>query len=111
MRLIFSSFLLLFISLPYNLLFAQTENGAVIFHMQSSHTSFPDSARLKGHTGNHVFYNTAGHYSDSSVLIVAPKNLTADKKVDLIFWFHGWHNNIDTAVAYYQLSRQFIASG
>ena len=69
------------------------------------------ASRLKGHTGNQVFYNTADHYSDNHVLIVAPKNLHADKKVDLIFWFHGWHNNIDTAVAYYQLTRQFIASG
>lgn len=92
-------------------LFAQADNGAVILHMQSSHTSFPDSARLQGHTGNHIFYNTADHYSDSNVLIIAPKKLVADKKVDLIFWFHGWHNNIDSALAYYQLTRQFIASG
>jgi hypothetical protein len=45
------------------------------------------------------------------VLIIAPKNMNADKKVDLIFWFHGWHNNIDSTVAYYQFTRQFISSG
>ena len=29
------------------------------------------------------------------------------KKVDMIFWFHGWNNNIDTALIEYGLSRQF----
>jgi hypothetical protein len=91
-------------------LYAQADN-AVIFHFQSSHTSFPDSSRLNGHMGNKVFYNTVDHYNDSNVLIIAPKKLDADKKVDLIFWFHGWHNNIDSTVAYYQLTRQFITSG
>jgi hypothetical protein len=28
----------------------------------------------------------------------------------LIFWFHGWLNNVDSAVVYYQLTRQFMAS-
>jgi hypothetical protein len=111
MRFAFSSTLLLLLFHAHTPLFAQTDHGAVIFHMQSSHTSFPDSSRLKGHVGNQVFYNTADHYSDNHVLIIAPKTLHADKKVDLIFWFHGWHNNIDSTIAYYQLTRQFIASG
>jgi hypothetical protein len=92
-------------------LLAQNGNGAVIFRFQSSHTSFPDSNRLNGHTGNKVFYTRADHYNDSNVLIIAPKNLDADEKVDLIFWFHGWHNNIDSTATYYQLTRQFIKSG
>ncbi len=110
MRLVFS---LIWLQLFFhtNPLFAQTDNRAVIFHMQSSNTSFPDSSRFQGHVGNHVFYNTADHYSDNHVLIIAPKTLNALKKVDLIFWFHGWHNNIDSALAYYQLTRQLIASG
>jgi hypothetical protein len=29
---------------------------------------------------------------------------------DLVFWFHGWYNNIDTAAEFYKLTRQFIAS-
>jgi len=110
MRLVFS-LILLQLLFHANPLFAQTYNGAVIFHMQSSNTSFPDSSRFQGHVGNHVFYNTADHYSDNHVLIIAPKTLNALKKVDLIFWFHGWHNNIDSALAYYQLTRQLIASG
>jgi len=32
-------------------------------------------------------------------------------KVDLIFWFHGWRNAVDSAAIKYQLIRQFLASG
>jgi len=86
------------------------QDGAVIIHIHSSHASFPDTGRLRGHTGDSVFYSTADHYRDSTVLIIAPKNLDAKKKVDMIFWFHGWRNNVDNTASYYQLTRQFIAS-
>ena len=83
---------------------------AVIFHLTSPHSSFPDNKRNNGHVGDHVFYSTADHYMDSSMLVIAPKNLSATEKVDLVFWFHGWHNNIDNAANYYQLTRQFMES-
>jgi len=91
-------------------LFAQNSNEVTIIHIHSSHTSFPDSGRLHGHTGDSVFYSTVAHYHDSTVLIIAPKNLGAKKKVDMIFWFHGWRNNVDNTASYYQLTRQFITS-
>ena len=81
------------------------------FKITSSHTSFPDTGRMKGHLYNDVLYNTADHYSDSSVIIITPKNFIAKKKVDMIFWFHGWNNNIDSALVRYGLSRQFAESG
>lgn len=77
----------------------------------SSNTSFPDTGRSQGHLYNNVLYNTADHYSDSSVIIITPKNFKAKKKVDMIFWFHGWNNNIDTALIEYGLSRQFANAG
>jgi hypothetical protein len=102
------SCLLFFILLITSRLLAQ--NGAVILTIHSSHTSFPDTGRLHGHTGDSVFYSTAGHYRDSTVLIIAPKSLDAKKQVDMIFWFHGWRNNVANTAAYYQLTRQFIAA-
>jgi hypothetical protein len=90
--------------------FAQDNNNAVVFHIYSTHTSFPDIHRLNGHKSDTVFYNTSEHYRDSTVLIIAPRNLDAKKKVDMIFWFHGWHNNVDNAASYYQLTRQFMES-
>jgi hypothetical protein len=81
------------------------------FRITSSHTSFPDTGRMQGHLYNDSLYNTADHYSDSSVIIITPKNFVANKKVDMIFWFHGWNNNIDSALIRYGLSRQFAESG
>jgi hypothetical protein len=98
------------LSLAYQNSSAQTTNDAVVFHITSSHTSFPDTGRAKGHVYDKVLYSAAEHYSDSTVLIIAPKNLDAKKRVDLIFWFHGWRNNVDTAAVKYQLTRQFLAS-
>ncbi len=81
------------------------------FKITSSHTAFPDTGRLNGHLYNDSLYSTADHYSDSSVIIITPKNFIAKKKVDMIFWFHGWNNNIDSALVRYGLSRQFAEAG
>jgi len=86
------------------------QDNAVIFHIASRHTSFPDTGRAKGHLYNKVLYTAAEHYNDSSVLIIAPKNLDAKQSVDVVFWFHGWFNNVDTAAEHHQLIRQFLAS-
>ncbi len=87
--------------------FAQTEQ---IFRISSAHTSFPDTGRAKGHVYDKVSYTAAEHYSDSSVLIIVPADLKAKKQVDLVFWFHGWRNSIDSSVAYFELARQFMAA-
>ncbi len=79
-------------------------------HFTSAYTSFPDSVRAKGYLYDSVFYNASDHYMDSSVLLVIPKHFEATHKIDLIFWFHGWRNNIDTAAEFYKLTKQFIAS-
>jgi hypothetical protein len=89
---------------------AQGIKDAVAFHIHSSHTAFPDTGRANGHVYDKVLYSSAEHYQDSTVLIIAPQNLDAKKTVDLIFWFHGWHNNVDNAAVYYELTKQFIAS-
>src|ERR1700729_1506428 len=90
--------------------YSQDAPGAVMFHIYSSHTSFPDSGRMHGHLYDSVLYTTAEHYHDSTVLIIAPKNLDAKKKVDLVFWFHGGGNHVDSAAIRYELTKQFITS-
>jgi|SRR5690242_4864021 len=77
------------------------------FKITSSYTSFPDTGRANGHLYQNVLYDAGNHYSDSSVIIITRKNFVPKKKVDMIFWFHGWNNNIDTALIEYGLSRQF----
>jgi hypothetical protein len=81
-------------------------------HFSSLHNCFPDTARTHGHIeGDGTLRPYAGHYDDSSVLLVVPPGLHAGRTVDLVFWFHGWHNNIDTALRFYGLADQFAASG
>ena len=86
------------------------QNGLKIFHITSSHTSFPDTGRVNGHEYNKVLYDAANHYSDSSVLIIVPPKFDAIKKTDMVFWFHGWGNNIDSAAVRYDLINQFVNS-
>ena len=102
--------LLLLLSFSCLLSFAQKENELQIFRITSAYTSFPDTARANGHTYNKVFYPAAIHYSDSSVLIFVPPHFKTGKHVDVVFWFHGWRNNIDTAAVYFELINQFVAS-
>ncbi|HLI92956.1 MAG TPA: hypothetical protein VKU83_05085 [Puia sp.] len=97
--------------IPNALLLAQRDQGYQTLRMTSAFTSFPDSARTNGFLdGDSVFRPAAGHYDDSSVLLVTPLHPRWRRKVDLIFWFHGWHNNIDTALQFYGLARQFADS-
>jgi len=88
----------------------QGMNGFQKLHFFSAHTSFPDTGRANGHLYYIVLYTAAEHYNDSSVLLVIPGHLKSSPQVDLVFWFHGWRNNIDTAAEFYGLIRQFIAS-
>jgi hypothetical protein len=89
---------------------AQDDSLYVRIHFSSSHTAFPDTARAKDYVYDSVRYSAAGHYSDSSILLIVPAHLKPGHHIDLICWFHGWRNNIDTAAEFYQLTNQFIAS-
>jgi predicted esterase len=76
----------------------------------SSNAMFPDTARAKGHLYDGKLYDAPTHYSDSSVLLYVPEHFSPKKKIQLVFWFHGWGNNIDTACKQFQLIEQFEAS-
>ena len=89
--------------------FSQTTLKTIRF--VSRYTSFPDSARENGHFYDSVLYTAKDHYRDSSVLLFVPPGVRGQSKVDLVFWFHGWNNNIDTANQFYEIERQFVASG
>ena len=109
-RCLYKLILILFLMFLSRISSAQDTTSAVIFHIHSSHTAFPDTGRERGHMYDKVLYSAAEHYHDSTVLIIAPKKLDAKKTVDLVFWFHGWRNNVDNAASFYELTKQFIAS-
>lgn len=90
--------------------FSQTDVPKQVLRFTSPHTSFPDPARAQGYIHDTVLYSLKEHYSDSSVLVVVPKTLHRNGKLNIVFWFHGWNNNIDTAIQFYEIERQFLES-
>lgn len=98
------------VSLFINTLEAQDVREFRTIHFTSSHCSFPDTGRINGHFYDSVHYSNAEHYNDSSVLLIIPDQFQKTSTVDLVFWFHGWRNNVDTAAEFYKLSKQFVAS-
>ena len=58
---------------PGVVVLAQKDQGYQTFRMTSAFTSFPDTGRAKGWLdGDSIFRPVAGHYDDSSVLLVIP---------------------------------------
>jgi hypothetical protein len=99
-----------YLSLSF-LLRAQENNDYHILRFSSAHSPFPDTGRARDMLdGDSVLRTVAGHYDDSSVLLIVPNSLKPAQRIDLVFWFHGWHNNIDTALQFYGLATQFAAS-
>ena len=101
------SFLCILFLLPICLL-AQTGKT---FQFQAKNAMFPDTARAQGHQYQGNQFPAALHYQDSSVLVHVPAHFKPSKPFELVFWFHGWYNNIDSATAYFRLLDQFDASG
>jgi hypothetical protein len=89
---------------------SQKNEQVQVLRVNSNNTSFPDSARANGYTYDSSFYSVSEHYNDNSILLIIPRHLNKTGKIDLIFWFHGWHNNIDTAMKFYEIEKQFIES-
>ena len=98
---------LCFLGSVYNICQGQVRQ----YKFTSPYTSFPDTGRLKGHIYHDSLYSSSTNYSDNSVILLTPQHFKANKTIDLIFWFHGWNNNIDSALVRYGLSRQFAESG
>ncbi|MDE3144137.1 MAG: hypothetical protein KGL19_08280 [Bacteroidota bacterium] len=89
---------------------AQQENQSKgkSFTIFSKYSMFPDSLRnavpriYEGKT-----YSAKEHYSDSSAYIFVPDHFDKTKPFQFVLWFHGWGNNIDSALIQYKLQQQF----
>ena len=91
-------------------IYAWSQSGKT-FQFQAINAMFPDTGRALGHQYQGKSYPAALHYNDTSVLVHVPKHFKPAKPFELVFWFHGWYNNIDSATAYFRLLEQFDASG
>ncbi len=82
-----------------------------MFVPQFASAPFPHPLRAGGHTYGGKTFPAALHYSDSSVAIFVPKGFRATEAADIVVYFHGWYNSIDSACAQFALIEQFCESG
>jgi hypothetical protein len=77
----------------------------------SAFTMFPHEKRAQGHTYEGKSYPADLHYSDRTVAIFVPKGFRAGDATNLVFYFHGWRNDIDDTFAKFRVAEQLAASG
>jgi hypothetical protein len=77
----------------------------------SAYTMFPHEKRAQGHTYEGKSYPADVHYSDRTVAIFVPKGFRAGDATNLVFYFHGWRNDIDDTFAKFRVAEQLAASG
>ena len=96
-------------------IFAQTLNKKYFeygrtFRYELGTAPFPDSIRAEGYTYNGQYFSAKEHYSDSSVAVFVPSGFKAGNETDIVVYFHGWNNNIDSALIEFNLIEQFAAA-
>ena len=77
----------------------------------SDHTMFPHPKRANGHVWEGKTYPADPHYSDRTVVIFVPKGFRPGETTDLVFYFHGWRNDVDRTLATFRIAEQVAASG
>jgi hypothetical protein len=77
----------------------------------SDHTMFPHEKRANGHTYEGKTYPADVHYSDRTVAIFVPKGFRGGDTTNLVFYFHGWRNNVDDTFKRFHIAEQLAASG
>ena len=77
----------------------------------SPFTMFPHEKRAQGHTYEGKSYPADVHYSDRTVAIFVPKGFRAGDATNLVFYFHGWRNNVDDTLKQFRVAEQLAASG
>ena len=77
----------------------------------SDHTMFPHEKRAQGHTYEGKAYPADVHYDHSTVAIFIPKGFRAGDATNLVFYFHGWRNNVDDTMKQFKVAEQLAASG
>lgn len=77
----------------------------------SAFNMFPDSLRnIEPRMYQGKIYPTTTNYQDSSVFIFIPKHFKQHASYEVVFWFHGWYNTIDSTIQSFRLIEQFTAT-
>lgn len=86
------------------------KNLGDIYILEIASAPFPHPKRMDGHKYLNQTYTYQEHYNDSSVALFIPKRFDPTIPTNIIVYFHGWYNNIDSASAQFNLIEQFSQS-
>lgn len=75
------------------------------FTFTSNNSMFP----LK--TTNAKYSSSDSRFNDNSCLVYVPKHFDKNKPWNLMLWFHGWNNNIQSTIEQFKLREQIALSG
>jgi hypothetical protein len=78
--------------------------------LESQYAPFPHPQRAGGHTYQDSLYAFEPHYNDSSIAVFIPEGFEPADTVDMVFYFHGWWNNIRQSIKEFDLLGQFTRS-
>jgi hypothetical protein len=85
------------------------DDGELIVTQLTS-APFPHPKRAEGHKYQGKVYSAKEHYSDNTVAIFIPKGFQETGRIDFIFHFHGWQNNVEGVLRQYRLIEQMNES-
>jgi len=86
------------------------ESGGQFAILTSSNAPFPHPQRTAGHAYGDTLFNFEASYNDSSIAVFVPDHFIKNDATDLVFYFHGWGNNIQKSIEKFDLLGQFSAS-
>jgi len=72
---------------------------------------FPHESRVDGHEYGDTKFPADKHYSDNTVALFVPAGFEPTDSIDLIYYFHGWGNNVRQSLETFNLREQIVASG
>jgi hypothetical protein len=80
-----------------------------VFKMENA--PYPHESRKDGYVYKEKTFPLDPHYNDNSVAIFIPDGYIPTEETNLLFYFHGWGNNIEDAFEKFLLREQVSASG
>lgn len=95
--------------IQYNV-WQESEIGTTAF-FRMENAPFPHASRAEGYTYQETFFPADLHYSDNTVAIYLPTGFDASERVHLLYYFHGWGNNVAQSFEQYQLREMVARSG
>ncbi|MBP1768414.1 MAG: hypothetical protein H6P98_2529 [Candidatus Aminicenantes bacterium] len=81
-----------------------------LLKMNPKSAPFPHPERKNGYVHDGEFFRFKNHYDDDTVALFVPRRYRSEEDVDLVFYFHGWRQNLAGVLSSYEIIEQFVRS-